>query len=264
MNADHVSREIRPRLGTDPMVDVVVIGWNESEATIRSCLQSVKESSGATVHPYFLDNGSNERTFPPDGVHLERSPINLGVAAGRNHGARAGAAPLVCFLDCDARLAPDALRKLAIAVQAHGVGLAAPRFSGQAAAASAGRAPGAWRKVARLLGLTDRYAPMPAATESPSAVREVEFVIGACMMVRREAFEAVGGFDESYFYGPEDVDLCLRLREAGWKIVQVLDAECVHDPRRSWRGLLTRRGWLHARAVIRHLWRHRRWRRRNS
>ena len=76
------------------------------------------------------------------------------------------------------------------------------------------------------------------------------------------AFESVGGLDESYFYGPEDVDLCLRLREAGFRIVQVQSARCDHPPRRRSRKLWTMRGVRHSRAVIRHLWRHRGFKRR--
>ena len=74
----------------------------------------------------------------------------------------------------------------------------------------------------------------------------------------RSAFDQVAGLDETYFYGPEDVDFCLRLRERGWRIVQLEAALVHHPPRRRNRRLFTRRGMRHARAVCRHLWRHRR------
>lgn len=250
-----------PRLPAEPEIDVVVIGWNEAAAAVQSCLATADAATGVDVHPYFLDNGSDSPTPSLVGVHVERSDVNLGVAAGRNHVAQMGSSPLLCFLDADALVLPDTLRLLTDAIEPGDVGLAAPVFVGAAPECSAGRAPSLARKVARLARLTDRYARMPDTTDR-GPLREVEFAIGACTVVRRDAFEAVGGFDESYFYGPEDVDLCLRLRAAGWKIVQVLDAECEHDARRSWRGMLTRRGRIHAWAVVRHLWRHRAWRRR--
>jgi GT2 family glycosyltransferase len=87
----------------------------------------------------------------------------------------------------------------------------------------------------------------------------VDFAIGACQLFRRSAWEEVGGIDESYFYGPEDVDFCLRLRRRNFRIVQVADALCDHPPRRRNRRLLTIRGLRHAGAVTRYLIRRRFW-----
>ena len=64
--------------------------------------------------------------------------------------------------------------------------------------------------------------------------------------VPTDAFDAVGGLDERWFYGPEDVDFCLRLREGGARIVQCGDASCRHPPRRRNRKILTMRGLRHA------------------
>jgi len=105
----------------------------------------------------------------------------------------------------------------------------------------------------RLLDVKDTYRTVDTA----GPWWDVDFAIGACQLVRREVFEAAGGFDEEYFYGPEDVDFCLRLREGGLRIVQVADAGCHHPPRRRNRAVFTRRGMRHATAVARHLWRHR-------
>jgi N-acetylglucosaminyl-diphospho-decaprenol L-rhamnosyltransferase len=188
-------------------------------------------------------------------VSVVRNERNLGVARGRHVGARQGSAPYICFLDSDARLEPDCLRLLIDAVDVDEVGLAVPVFSGQLPTGSAGRAPTLARKVARALGLTARYrgrAPISAPSWS------VDFGIGACQVFRREAYDAVGGLDDSIFYGPEDVDFCLRLAAAGWGSVQVRDARCEHPPRRRNRMLLTRRGLAHTVAVSKHLWRHRR------
>ncbi len=135
------------------------------------------------------------------------------------------------------------------------VALAAPVFHDQATEATTGRSPTLKRKLLRLANMSDTYEGVERRLESDSW--EVDFTIGACQVLRRSAFESVGGLDESFFYGPEDVDFCLRLREAGWRIVQVRGAICDHPPRRRFRGLWTRRGVQHAWAVARHLWRHR-------
>jgi GT2 family glycosyltransferase len=135
------------------------------------------------------------------------------------------------------------------------VGLTAPVFDGQCPEASAGRAPTLGRKFSRALNRTDVYARTPG--QGVDARCDVDFAIGACQVFRREAFDAVGGLDESAAFGPEDVDFCLRVRAAGWRIVQVLGAGCDHPPRRAFKGLATARGLKHAGAVARHLWRHR-------
>jgi N-acetylglucosaminyl-diphospho-decaprenol L-rhamnosyltransferase len=98
---------------------------------------------------------------------------------------------------------------------------------------------------------TDRYRSTPG--QGVGEWWTVDFAIGACQLFRREAFEVVGGLDESADFGPEDVDFCLRLGRVGWSTVQVRGAGCDHPPRRAFRGLATRRGLRHSLAVLRHL-----------
>lgn len=242
-------------------VDVVVLTWNDGEL-LDVAVTSALQSEGAIVRVFIVDNGSDFAVRPlTDACVVVRNPTNRGVASARNQGAALGAASLVCFLDSDAALLPGSLRVLADAVLAdEQVALAAPVFVDQEPEESAGVAPTFTRKVARVLGVRNRYAPV--SRESTASKWDVDFAIGACQVFRRSAFEQVGGLDESYFYGPEDVDFCLRLREAGWRIVQCADAPVEHPARRRNRRLLSRRGARHAWAVTRHLWRHRGFQRR--
>lgn len=237
------------------MVDVVILTWNDGELLARA-VESALASEDVAVRVIVVDNGSD----PPAGVvenprvTVVRNAVNRGVAPARNQGASFGSAPFVCFLDSDARLLPSALARLLEPLsQRVDVALSAPVFTGQPPEASAGRAPSLTDKALRLLDLRETYRTVPS--EGPW--RDVDFAIGACQVVRRDLFERVGGFDEAYFYGPEDVDLCLRLREEGFRIVQVAAAGCDHPPRRRNRGIATKRGLQHAQAVVRHLWRHR-------
>lgn len=251
-------------MSTGPLIDVVVLTWNDGEL-LDAAVASALASEGVAVRVHVIDNGSE----PPATVttdprlSLVRNDANRGVAPARNQGAAAGRAPYILFLDSDARLRRGTLAALVEALEASSeVALAAPVFSGQAPEESAGRAPSLVDKAMRLLDLRSDYRAMRSVDTAPGkadvgCVRDVDFAIGACQLVRRDAFEAHGGFDESYFYGPEDVDLCLRLREAGLRVVQVGAAECEHPPRRRNRRLATKQGVQHASAVIRHLWRHR-------
>lgn len=234
---------------------MVVITWNDG-ALLETAIDSAAASVGVATRLIAVDNGSDPAAVVPAGVTLLRNESNRGVAAARNQGIRAGRAPFVCVLDSDARLDRDCLARLvAPLIVDPGIGLTAPVFAGQAPKASAGRAPTFRRKLLRGLGLADSYAPVgrvPGSTVWP-----VDFAIGACQLFRREAFDAVKGLDEAYFYGPEDVDFCLRIQNAGYRILQVADASCHHPPRRRNRRIVSRRGFRHAVAIGRHTWRHR-------
>ncbi|MGQ0617091.1 MAG: glycosyltransferase family 2 protein [Acidimicrobiia bacterium] len=241
-----------------PVVDVVILTWNDG-LLLQRAVDSVFASVGIDARLVVVDNGSEPPVHVGGEIVAIRNAINRGVAPARNQGVRAGSAPLVCLLDSDATLRPDSLAILARAVLAtDDVALAGPVFVDQPPEASAGVAPSAGRKLARVLGWRDDYAGVHRAVDAPEW--DVDFCIGACQVFRREAYSQVGGLDDSYFYGPEDVDFCLRLREAGWRIVQRADAPVEHPPRRRNRRLLSRRGMYHAWAVARHLWRHRRFR----
>ena len=245
-----------------PTVDVVVLTWNDGEL-LETAVRSALASAAVDVRVIVVDNGSDlPPQLPADArITLVANPANVGVAAGRNQGASIGEAPYVCFLDSDARLHADTLSQLLAPLLADdGVALAVPVFTGQAAEASAGKAPSVTDKVLRVLNVREGYRPVAVA----GPWWDVDFGIGACQLVRRSDFLAAGGFDASYFYGPEDVDLCLRLREAGRRVVQVAGAGCDHPARRRFRGLLTQRGLQHAWAVTRHLWRHRRFHQRTA
>ncbi|HZN12915.1 MAG TPA: glycosyltransferase [Acidimicrobiales bacterium] len=239
---------------SEPQVDVVILTWNDGDR-LAIAVASALGSTGVQPHVYVVDNGSEPPATVPPGVELIRNAANRGVAPARNQGARAGANGLVCFLDSDARLHPGCLAQLAEPLLAdQSIVLSAPVFSDQAPAASAGKAPTLYRKVLRVAGATSDYDQAP---DMSRPYWDVDFAIGACQLFRRDAFAAVDGLDESYFYGPEDVDFCLRLRERGGRVVQVRDAGCDHPPRRRFRKPLSRRGAQHAWAVLRHLWRHR-------
>jgi hypothetical protein len=240
-----------------PTIDVVILTWNDG-ALLGTAVASALASEAVDVGVTVVDNGSDPpaEVVHDDRVRLIRNEENRGVAGGRNIGARAGSAPLLCFLDSDAELAPHSLAVLATAMEVPEVAVAVPVFSGQPPEASAGRAPTFRVKLARGLGRRSTYEPM---RPSPTATTwDVDFGIGACQLIRRDAFDAVGGLDDSIFYGPEDVDFCLRVLAAGHRVVQVDGADVRHPPRRSFRKPLTVRGLRHAGTIARHLWRHRR------
>lgn len=236
-------------------VDVVTLTWNDGERLDRS-LAATLASVGIDVRLTIVDNGSEPPPVVPrdERVAMIRNSTNRGVRA-RNQGVERSGVPFVAFVDSDACVHPETLRILVDALEANpAVALAVPVFDNQEPEESAGRAPTLSRKLFRLAGLTRRYR---SERDPKASLWDVDFAISACWVFRRDVFNALGGLDETYFYGPEDIDFCLRLRLAGWRIVQVAAARCDHPPRRRFRSPLSRAGARHTFAVIRHLWRHR-------
>lgn len=241
-----------------PVIDVVTLTWNDGDLLERSVAATLA-STGVEVTVTVVDNASDPAaTVPTDPrVRFIRNPTNRGVRA-RNQGVTKGDGPYLAFVDSDARVHPDTLALLWAALDANpDAAVAAPVFDGQAPEESAGSAPTLARKLARLAGLTRTYR----GHRDPAALAwDVDFAVSACWVLRRQAFQSLGGLDEAYFYGPEDVDFCLRARLADWRILQVPVAGCHHPPRRRFRRPLSKAGSRHALALAHHLWRHRRFR----
>jgi GT2 family glycosyltransferase len=227
------------------LVDVVIVNYN-SGRNLPACLESLgPELAGYTSHVVVVDNGStdgSERVARTDGdVLLVRAERNLGFARGANLGARQCAAPYLLFVNPDARLLPGALGPLVADLEANPrCGAVAPSVVNEDGSAQ-GNARGDPSPLTGLFGrsgLIRRLVPnaavsrrnvIEAAVVSPGACGiEVDWIAGSCMLCRRQAFEATGGFDERYFLYWEDADLCRRLRNEGWVVRFRPDARVVH------------------------------------
>jgi len=244
----------KTHFGARPEVDVVILTWNDGEL-LSKAISSAVASAGVPVNVIVVDNGSEPPAVVPAGVTLLRNDDNVGVAAGRNQGIGHGAAPLVLLLDSDAELLPHALGELVDEQQRSDAGVVVPTFVDQDPTASAGSAPGLVQKAKRVLGKTAAYEPTSDMTESSWPV---DFGIGACQLFPRAVWNDVGGIDESFFYGPEDVDFCLRVLDSGRTVRQLADGTVVHPPRRRHRKPINKSGARHGWAVVRYLVRHRR------
>ncbi len=209
------------------LVDVVVVAYN-SAATLRGCVEPL--TAIPEVRVTVVDNASPDDSVGAiTGVDVDvvRAPRNGGFSYGCNLGAARGCAPYLLFLNPDARLTGAALERLAAVLRDDpAAGLAAPRILDDdgSLAFSQRRFPRLRSTYSQALFL-HRFAPCsawadelvrdPVAYERPG---RPEWVSGACMLVRRSAYEAIGGFDERFFLYCEDTDLCLRLGQAGYAV----------------------------------------------
>lgn len=226
------------RLEGEPRLDVVVVSYNQRRRLL-ACLASVRAFAPA-ARLVVVDNDSADdsaaaaRQQHPEAVVLEMEN-NLGFATGVNRGVAAGCAPLILLLNSDARLRPGALEALSAALDGGNVGAAGPRLLDAEGSVelSLGRTLSPWNEAwFKLLGLLYRSGRGPLAspvTRYYSKSRSTRSLSAACVLLRRDAFELVGGFDERFFLYAEDVDLCRRLRRAGWELKYVPDALVEHD-----------------------------------
>ena len=219
-------------------VDVVVVSFNSS-LDLDACLLSCRESVTADGTPnvgaiVVVDNGSADAAaaqtvaarhsarFVPTGA-------NLGFARATNIGVSLTGSAYVLLLNPDATLEPDAVAVLDRALDADlAVGVAGPRVVAADGATypSARSFPSIVDAAGHaFLGLVrpdNRYSRRYKHPESP------DWVSGTAMLLRREAFEAIGGFDEDYFMYVEDVDFCWRLTRRGWNVAYVDGAVVRH------------------------------------
>ena len=92
------------------------------------------------------------------------------------------------------------------------------------------------------------------AGDTPFAV---EYIIGACQLIRRELFERIGLLDGRIFYGPEDADFCLRANKAGWKVCYLPNVSFLHAYQRmTGKRFLSRMSWIHVKSLVYFFFKH--------
>jgi N-acetylglucosaminyl-diphospho-decaprenol L-rhamnosyltransferase len=200
-----------------PVVSVIVV-THDSGAPLADCVARVL-SQALPFELLLVDNASTDGSIDALPAHpalrLIRNPDNRGFGAACNQGARAAAAPLLLFLNPDCLL-PDgnALQRLCDALQRRPqIGL----LGAQLLEADGRPQPASRRALPTLRGLLQRRDGRVASAD-PAGVEEVEATSGALMLMPRAVFDALGGFDEGYLLHCEDLDLCRRVRDGGWRI----------------------------------------------
>ena len=228
-------------------VSVVVVNHNAG-SLLSECITSALMQAKEVV---VVDNASSDGSIADlegdfasaisgDRLKIIRSEKNLGFAAGCNVGGSVATEGSILFLNPDCILGTDSLQRMfdVLAANPHAGLVGGLLLNPDGTEQGGGRRaiPTPWRSLVRTVGLyrlTDRWPrlffdfylhkqPLP---EKPV---EVEAVSGACMLIKRAALDDVGSWDEGYFLHCEDLDLCMRLRQRGWKIVFVPDAPVIH------------------------------------
>lgn len=209
-------------------VSVIIVNWN-TRALLAQCIESVRTTAAGDVEIVVVDNASADGSvamvrecFPA--ARLLANAENRGFAAANNQAVAATDRPFILLLNSDAELTVGTLAALVDVLaqqpRAAAVGAQLRDFDGSfqashAAFPSLAQSLLVQSGVGRLL--YGAWYPNDGPRADATAC-SVDWVGGACVLVRRSAFDAVGGFDESYFLYSEEMDLCYRLRAAGWQV----------------------------------------------
>jgi N-acetylglucosaminyl-diphospho-decaprenol L-rhamnosyltransferase len=212
---------------------VIIVNRNGRDY-LGPCLDSVRRASaGRDWETLVVDNASEDGS--PEAVAREhpeaklvRSGANVGFGRANNAAWRRTRTPFVLFLNPDTRIVDGAVDVLLRTMEEkEGAGACGPllvREDGSFQVSFGGRV-GFFRELVQKTALNAwsrrRLGRLPR-------LREADWVSGACLLVRREVLERLAGFDEDFFLYFEDIDLCLRMREAGWKVLFVPQARVVH------------------------------------
>jgi len=220
---------------SDPSISLVIVLYGKRAVTERglsSLEQALDGKLGRDVELVLVDNASPDDTGElldawEDRATVIRNQVNLNFAGGCNVGARAAAGGVLVFLNNDMEFLPGAIEAVAATAGQDGVGAAGARLL----------FPDGTIQHAGVLWVANQQGPaMPQhvfhheAGDLPAAeaVLELDAVTAACLAIRRELFLELGGFDERYRNGLEDMDLCLRVRSRGLRIVYRGDIWMIH------------------------------------
>jgi len=228
----------------NPPVSAVIVNYNAG-MILTQCIQAVIDQVQCVV---IVDNGSTDTSLTdlqtefPNHPHISiiRSDTNRGFSAGCNLGLKHANTPYILFLNPDCLLGQHTVHRLMEAIESGPrIGMAGGLLvspDGQEQGGGRRAIPTPWRAFVRAFGLyrLERYAPhlffdfhLPRQPLPPQPIT-VEAISGALMLVRKQAIEDVGPWDEDYFLHCEDLDWCMRFNQKKWKIVFVPDAPATH------------------------------------
>jgi N-acetylglucosaminyl-diphospho-decaprenol L-rhamnosyltransferase len=246
-----------------PSVSVVVVTYN-ALPWVEQALESVRGHETIVV-----DHGSTDGTLElvrerfPEARVVEQE--NKGLGGGSNAGMRLASGEWFLLLNSDAWATDGALERLVAFAEAHPqAAVVGPRlrFPDGRLQRSVRGFPTLWRLATEYLFLR-KLAPRSRALNSfygngfdYERPLEAEFLMGAVLLVRREAADTVGPFDEDFFMFSEETDWCFRFRQAGWKVLFTPDAEFVHvggaSTRQNWNPMFREQVRGHLRFLAKH------------
>jgi N-acetylglucosaminyl-diphospho-decaprenol L-rhamnosyltransferase len=221
-------------------LSVIIVNWNTRDL-LAACLRSLAAPDGmpAGTEVIAIDNASTDdsRSYVREHfswVRLMDNSTNSGFAAATNRGLAAARGDYLLLLNSDTEVRPGALAAMTAFLAAHahvGIVGADVRNPDGSLQPCAGGAPSLLSETVSVLGLDRRLRPLVAlrrAPPQPGAFLPRDWVLGAALMIRRDAYEQIGPLDTGYFFYSEEVDWCMRARKHGWEVGTLVGARVLH------------------------------------
>lgn len=246
-------------------LSIIVVSWNVSRL-LYACLQSVAQNhDDLSVELIVVDSASSDgspdmvkREFP--WVTLINCKENVGFPKGNNMGLAQANGRFVLLLNPDTEIVGSALATMVAYLETHqDIGMVGPQLlnSDGTVQSSRRRFPtlgtaffeSTWLQSWAPQTLLSRYYVQDKAADETV---DVDWVIGACLMTRRELVQQIGGMDEAFFMYSEELDWCRRFKLAGWRVVYLPAAKVVHHLGRSSEQAVTHRHINFNRAKLRY------------
>jgi len=220
------------------ILSIIIVSWNTA-SFLENCLASIMANPPTSpFENWVVDNASTDDSprmvrekFPQ--VQLVESRENVGFARANNQALQRCTGKYILLLNPDTHVASGALQALVDFLdktpEAGAVGARILNPDGSLQISSHPR-PTLSRELWRLFHLDglSPYAEYPTSKWETNQAQEVDVLIGACLMLRKDVLDQVGFLDEDYFMYSEEVDLCYRVQRAGWRLFWVPQAEVMH------------------------------------
>ena len=224
----------------------IVIITKDTRELLKNCLASIAKDTSLTalgIETIIIDNASTDgtdlmvREEYPDAVYI-RNDVNAGFAAAVNRAARTARGTYILLLNSDTLLIEgEAVKMTGIADSIDNLGILGPQLVYEDLSLQ--------RSVAQIPGLAGELFPgsQRLRTNAPSGgAADVASLIGAAILIRKNAFDTINGFDERFFFFLEETDFCLRLRQAGYRVVFCPATRVIHL-----QGKTVRKNWVKGR-----------------
>jgi len=215
-----------------PEISILFVNYNDKK-NLRSSLESLQVPSSPNIETIVIDNASTDGSqsmlkeeFPD--IHLIQNHENMGFSKACNQGFRISKGSFILYLNPDTVLEPSTLNRLYEEMRLfRDTGAAGPVLiqENNAFQVSFGS------KRTFLTEIIQKFLLNPfhkTRIRSRKKRKNVAWLSGACLFLRREALEDAGGFDENFFLYYEDIDLCYRIKQKGWNIVLIPEARTFH------------------------------------